>query len=691
MATPKAVVQTASTPKNPHASTPSRPIASPRPNVGGVGGKTLAYKSPAVKTPSSIHGHSHRISISSHPTSTPVPAPAIHDELLNLNSPAAALIASIGNTGLTPMATGQDGLGITTGITPQAVRDVSLLSRNPEVEKIHRLEQVARLLKTKTAGHGVTRDGVEGLAQIQGFTILWDEDNLTIAGNSVDLEITFDSFDRDRVREVQLRLNFEGQEEPQLQKNASEVLKSHLMTADTSSFVGPWKSLQEFSHDLKYLSEMDYTDSTANCFEIMTGLYESFSNIWQEENQRLDGCRELKLTCRGNVGRPTMDAENRLGMTTEFWINKHIYKDSKNGIREPINEQEGLWIAAFACEKGTPGMIANRNWLGAEPLQPTAIEKDESHDMQIAKPNWSDFKGHIEPSKDADDMMLDGTSNMISETLDLVFSCQLDTHVLIPINVISELNNVYHMIHVDQRKALTYQQALFNEMESVSVQEWSPNTRWSRDLSFFDKNDRPDPKRYSFSLFANGVPWSYPVSELRFSHPKQFAEAIPVLRQYALLWSILRCTLVSNAQIEQSNSGSANHTSSIGSHGKKEVMRRSNKKAAEGQLEDILTSMKVTKDDTRIDMSLDLLTEPNKAKLEIIVPVTHSTKHDYGGRFLKVGVEVQRNGVIEVASLHGLDSINKEKMRQKASKVLRLAEDIAFLVAWLQNEIRAVG
>jgi hypothetical protein len=176
-------------------------MASPRPGTSSAAHKSLAYKSPAVKTPASAHGHAHNLSVSSQPSSTPLGPAAAHDGLMNLDSPAMALMNSIPPTGLTPLASAQNGLGITT--QPQVIptREPEPV-RSPEADKLFRLQQVVDMLKTRMVGRGITRESVERIVRVHGFEALWDDDILTVAGTIVELENTFHSLSRDTVTDL---------------------------------------------------------------------------------------------------------------------------------------------------------------------------------------------------------------------------------------------------------------------------------------------------------------------------------------------------------------------------------------------------------------------------------------------------------------------------------------------------------
>ena len=300
MATPTRI-QVASTPKNPFNTTPSRSNASPHTNLGAFGNKTVAGKSPAVKTPASVYGHTHKMSISSHPTSTPLATSTLPEDIMNINTPA--LLASMGATGLTPLPSSVDGLGIATGGTvlpgPQDIH----APKDPARERHERLREVEDLFKSRTAGRGITRKHIERLASINRFDTGFDEEVLSIAGQRrVDLEILFNLEPSDTVKKVSLKLNLPDQDDAIYQKDASRVLTENLTNVPSDSF--PWHDLSDFSANLAYLSCLEHVNTDANCFQVTDNLYDIFRQIWMEEKKRMKWRHDQHHLCKSNVGQP---------------------------------------------------------------------------------------------------------------------------------------------------------------------------------------------------------------------------------------------------------------------------------------------------------------------------------------------------------------------------------------------------
>ncbi|KPI35767.1 uncharacterized protein AB675_1312 [Cyphellophora attinorum] len=345
MATPTQA-RAVSTPKPHLPNTPSGMLASPRP---GTSGKKLAYKSPAaaMKTPASMHLHG--LSVSSQPSSTPLGAAAIHDELLNLNSPAAALINSIAQNNLTPVPMGpQDGLGMT-GHTPLTVRDEP---RSPETERLHRLQQALDKLKCKVIGRNVTRDGIKRVAQLNGLEAVdIDDDNLVVAGeNVVEMEITFDPVQRNDVKDLCLKLNYDDQTHVQTESTA--MLKAQV-AADASV-----DALTNFAHNVEYLAQLEKIDVKPNCFQLVNNLSACLQDVWKEEKKRMHWRDELHHLRRGAVGMPIMDRSPRLGLGITYWQKEQASRAEQLEVSE-----SDQYRATVSCESGLPTMIAFEKWL----------------------------------------------------------------------------------------------------------------------------------------------------------------------------------------------------------------------------------------------------------------------------------------------------------------------------------------
>ncbi|EXJ73620.1 uncharacterized protein A1O5_03382 [Cladophialophora psammophila CBS 110553] len=699
MATPTKS-QNISTPK-PQLSPPNRLMASPRPGTSGNSSRPLAYKSPAVKTPAS--GHGHHVSVSSQPSSTPLAATAVHDDLLALNSPATALINSLGATGLTPLGSGADGLGITTTLPGGPVRPAPP-PINPEVERLHRAELVVDMLKSRIAGHGITRGGVERIAQLQGFTTLWDDDNLTIAGNCVDLEINFEAGGRDEVRDVSLKLNISDtaseNEEPQFQEQGTQVIKDNLRNLDVVDGVARWKSLDSFAANLQYLSQLDRIESGTPCFTAVGDLYNAFQKIWNAEKEKFRG-RTLRQHLRqGAVGRPVMDRKPRLGLALDFWGPKEELGQTPEAIaNDMVDDATCLYTAQISCEPGLPSTATTKQWVSDRVL----IE--DQHEMldvgnEKLKPDWRDPAQDSSSSDplvkaESDEASTEKPTDMASGVLDMHFLCTLQPEVYLPLNIAAGLNVEIAMVDINQEQTSTYQVALHKHFNIAAVNgiRSAPQERWLRVLPIADDKDPTRLRRHSYALQSSrhAPPlWCYPVKHLKFNHPKQLAAVLPVIRQYAVVWGILRNLAEHESNQQACPSMAAQSTRKQNSESTHRPLKRTNKKTPGSDLDDLVRPNGELDpgEPLPIDLILDVLSDVPKARLDVYIPLRLPLRRNQKPPFIFLSLNICQGGGIEVRDLRGIhkDAADSVGFRSKIVRILEVTEDIGLMVEWLLEQ-----
>ena len=680
-----------------------------------------------MKTPSSLHGHN--ISTSSHPSSTPLAAPNFGEDALNYNSPAAALMASM-ERGLTPLPTGQDGLGITTNSRAPSVKEGSAAgTRNVEEEKLRRLHEVQQLLKGRIAGRGICREGVERIAQQSGLTHAWlDDNNLSIAGNNcVDLEIVFDDVQRDWVKDVILKISTSGVEEHK--QEASAVLKQNLTQSDTESADLPWKNLEDFGANLNRLAHFDHLSNGINCFQATEGIYHSFRRIWEEEKKRLQSKHILSRICEGTVGRPAMHDERKLGLSLDYWVDRRRHREMESPSsgsdamdvdqKEPDvqdGEQSSLmWTAKLGCEVGYPPIRVTKDWLSDEVFQQDETEANGNNDNHhvehgIQKLAWLDPPPTLVVSSDVKDdpdaMAMDGAGAGVSlpKPPNIRFTFSIEPSVLVPMSAVSTMMALGLTTALDQ-KAVTYHQALDaledrqshlgNKEGSTDDKLSTSRKRWNRSFTGYDKNGHPTQIQHSYHLHSTMPPlWCFTLESLNFDHPRQLAEIIPILRQYALLWSIMRkLTPVPDTAPETESASVSKTDPGQSQKGSRQPQKKSNIAVKRTKLDTLLSSALSARANgsttgepgVSIDVTLSLTsTSPSKAKLDLIFPIpieSYQTKEQ--SRFGTVCIEIGPNGEISLPSTTGLPDMISDVALQKAASVLAFSEDIGVLVQWL--------
>ena len=644
----------------------------------------MAYKSPmaAMKTPASAH--SHNLSTSSQPSNTPLLAHTFAEGTLNLDSPSAALMAFSQSHGLTPLPSGLDGLGLQSSPARQAG-----ISRNTEVDKVQRLQDVASLLHKRVAGRGVTRAGVVTVAQSSGFTTYWDEDLLTVAGNCVDLEIMFDSGGKDNVKDVVLKISASGSDERQ--EEASEILKRDLAQRPSASSLDPWNMLDGFAENIGRLRQLDKLSETVNCFEAVDGLYDAFRQVWEEEKKRLTWRSELHHICGGSLGRARMNKRRKLGVAVDYWVSRHELRaavhhgqgiedstdDNMIDVGDSSDSQNSYWSTRISCEAGFPSLRVSREWLASEIVISDGSQETQAHRSTPLKPAWktldsadgatSGVKNDEEPTKNDSD----NASSLAA--INAHFTFTLDPPLYLPLGIVDAIVARGLLLTTDRSKVTNYKQVLHAEGPP----------RWLRLVDTYDNSGVKNSWRHSYKLSASR-PECYPIDTVGFAHPSQLSSLVPMFRQYACLWSVLQkltANPVATDETTQPQDMPNRRSQNTQANG---IQKRSNVKSPMPKNETVDAAV----DSSKIDVTLSFVEAPPfiKPKIEVYVPLRSSREGSPRQQwFCHAAFDIDENGKLNLLSTQ-IPGMGSENAKQSAGRILTLSEDISTLVEWMLNK-----
>jgi len=654
--------------------------------------------------------------MSSHPTSTPLAASTLPDDLMNLNSPAAQLMASIGPTSLTPLPlpSTQDGLGISSGMLGAPSTQDGPASKNPQKERHDRLRDIAQTLKRKMQAKGVSRHNVENLAKINGFEPFYDEDEpdiLNLYGKEhVVLDVVFNGHKSNVVDKARLKLNDPAKgEEEVVQEDASQVLTTNLIEASNDRL--PWRDLTDFSANLEYLTQVERvsTASSTSCFKVIDGLYDTFQKIWIEEKKRMNmkWRHDMHHLCQSNVGEPAKDANRRLGLSVRYWTSGRTFYAKQEPKTGADDVEDSDCRARFSVESGSPSIATPQKWLAEDTLTSTVRAEDIFQESSVDKPSWQDpMSSQPESANNADSMDVD-LSPTLAKTLDMHFVCNFESEMLLPWHVVQSLRETGQMLEVRSEQGTTYQQLLRQTRDpNIAVE-----ARWTRPQYVFSKDGKQEERTHSYNFYTTGQYYIYPVHKLSFSHPRQFADVLPSLRQYALVNSLIR-SIAPLPSAEPNAPTREPPPSPIRKDGKELVVKdgkklwvRSNKPRLESKLNSVmkptaaarLKSGSVTPIDVQID-TVSYATTTKTCRLDISIPISTAIfsrpaiERLKAKNFLKFEIEILLNGIVEVVNITGveLDRQKLEDFKKRLSKVVRCSEDdLGTVVAWTVRELES--
>jgi len=550
---------TPSSKQNPGA-TPTHLTSSPHLSAVPMG-RPLSHKSPSMRTLSaSGHGQAQQPGTSAHQYATPLAATTSTDDAVTFSSPSA-LLALGGYTGISPSPAAQDGL-VGAGMNENDIHALGMQglrlrgARDNDEERRRHIEEVLQLLRTRVAGRGVCREGVERLSQLEGFESIWQENSISIAGNSVDLEIEFYP-GQDTVKDVSLKYATPGAQEGERREEATAVLKRDLIQSPEEREQGIWKRLDGFHANLERLARLDKLSREVNCFEAIEGLYESLRRIWEEEKKRPRLERTYEHLCKGWVGRPCLHKGGRVGLGLEYWIEQHRALDAKQretspdamnidqkDVDEELEDESKIWSATIECEAGYPSLRVSKDWVGPEVLTAVGANEPSSSnaatDSEITIVNWADppptlissiSGGHSDPMAIDSGMLESATPNRR-------FVAKLEPPVDVPILAASDIYRQLGLQLPQEFKIVTYDALLVPGWTASSTTEEGVlgseepqqlgGKKRKKPVITFDSEGKPVSRQHSYTFQAFEAVAGRTLRDLPFSHPRQLSDIFPV-------------------------------------------------------------------------------------------------------------------------------------------------------------------
>ncbi|KAK2865197.1 hypothetical protein FQN49_003814 [Arthroderma sp. PD_2] len=689
---------------NPGA-TPTQITSSPYPAPSAVPmGRPLSHISPSTRTPSHQQGQHHHHQGQQHPPASSHSQPPTHqytpmlDDAAAFSSPSALL--ALGLSGITP-SPGPGGIGMTAGLSMGVGMGLSMsdamgmnmgmqldlpmhsipgnTAKDTEAEKRRNMAEVLSMLRTRVAGRGVCREAIERLGTLEGFECMWEENNLSIAGNSVDLEIEFGhrhSVDADVVRDVTLRYATREMAEGEKREAASAVLRG---TLTTDGEIGEWKKVGAFHANLTRLARLDGLSREVNCFEAVEGVHESMMKVW---NTTSEETRFWERLCRSTVGCPTMHRGENVGLAIQYWVDQRRFLDAQHTSLDEVfasaargeKGRRQLYNAVIECESGYPSLRISKGWVGDPTLlqadndnNNTAGETNNGNESKTSRTNWTE----PQPTLVSTDPLLPSSPPNVR------FVARLEPAVHVPIVVAAE---IYRLVGITLPQET--RPAAFDGLVVPVERRTKPGgEQHVREVTTF-VNDEAVGKKHVYTFYALEHVPGFTVRELPFSHPRQVEDVIPILRQYAQLGSLL--DVFDHASPATATDTDTNTT---------EDTFTSNADAAETRLTSLLSNSTAQTGETRVSISLRtpvssppclLIVFPLPAPFLCTVSITIEVKSDGRLHVPSTGGLVERSPAQNTRAAQAQPGAEEEKkVCGLIERVLETSEDLGLLVEWV--------
>ncbi|KAF7589742.1 hypothetical protein BBP40_003891 [Aspergillus hancockii] len=738
---------TPSSKPNPGA-TPTHLTSSPRPS--GPMARPIAHKSPSTRTPSAsgyVHGHQ---PTSAHQNATPLAATTGADDPVTLSSPSA-LFALGAYGGISPSPAVHDALAVP-GMHESDIQALGMhgfklgSARDSDEERRKHIEDVVQLLRTRVAGRGVCREGIERLGQLEGFESIWQEDSLSIAGNFVDLEIEFYRA-QNTVKDVSLKYATTPEATDEERREATAVLKRDLMSRDGEQ--GAWKTLDGFRENLQWLAKHDRLSQEVNCFEAIEGLHESLKRVWDEEGNHRKFSGVYDHLCSGWVGRPCLHQGARIGLGLDYWVRQARVLDSKqkkgpsgdmviDQPSEPLIDDEpgsnnGKWGIMIECEEGYPSLRVSKEWVNSEAFtvnnnanEPSSSNEFEESDVAVV--NWADPPATLSSQGQSDAMALD--SDMLGSSPNRRFVARLEPPLDLPILAASEIYRHLGLQMPQEFKMVTY--------DGLLVPGWSPlspggamglgpeetshlgRKRRKVDVQTVDQEGKPCRKQHSYSFQPFEPAAGRTMRDIPFAHPRQLADILPILRQYAFLANLIRNIFSSPSKnddnkrdVQTETSKSPNKQLDFSTEPgkpKKDRIILSNADPNEEKLDWLLKGFAVNgkgkdiQDSDSDEFKVDVTLRTQLGQAPVVMLLFMANEEDILSK-VSISLEVGLNGRVSVVDMTGLldesssigdldvqmtDTQKNEvlELQNKMARVLEISQDIGILVEWILRWVR---
>ncbi|KAH0369636.1 hypothetical protein KCU65_g3136, partial [Aureobasidium melanogenum] len=480
------------------------------------------------------------------------------------------------------------------------------------------------------------------------------------------------------------------------QPAAASVLLQDLTPAPGTSAINT--KLDRFAANLETLARLDKLSvyNQLNCFEAITGVYESLKKLYEHEKQ---AARTLVQAKRGNTelraerhvlckrsGRPQMHARRKIGLSLDYWMEKsNIYPadsagtttdasamdiDSQPSEKPSKEADETIFALDITAEAGSPdpysSIRVSSSWIAdrilksaEETTDPTdLLSGTQSIDWQDPAPTY--LSDNNQDNSDA--MAIDNNPSTGIQKLPAVrFVARLNPPLTMPWTaaaaILQSVGAAGVMSNIPDIQD-TYEGSLLQKPSDVPLlnkplQSSGPAASTTKTVLTPDGVN----VQHKNVLYVPKQDFGYVLTSIPFAHPRQVVALLPVLRQWAFLGSLLKGTFAKTESIVPSKEDESSLS-----------------------LADLLSGTNIsTGNPVAIDISLS--TQPSPT-LEFVFPVA-----GVEGGLASLSASVSADGQVVVLSQNVVKGSQEEqdKAARKMAKALELVGDIGVWVEWIRK------
>jgi hypothetical protein len=497
---------------------------------------------------------------------------------------------------------------------------------------------------------------------------------LFIGGSALEVQIIVDN---NIVKNVTLNFPASAPIVARHTKKASEILTRDLLLRPNQSPLT--KYLDKFAANLEHLANLDKLSVMPglDCHEALEGIFDSLEQVHKWDIKKLqddpamsagrsEKFLETKALCTRN-GRPVMHARDRVGLSLEYWKENRLIAPSTHDSEIYAEQFEEFWSILIGCaplnREMYPIRISN-NWIS-----PSIEKGDPSPEELLANSSGGPILDWLEPPS----TFLPATDDTKGTTIDIMghdgtlttqklpevmFTAKFEPAIIVPQSAWLQLYTITGVSPM-----FTYPLATFDSIYFPPPQGVSYDASEARTIECRRKLDvmAPDGAQEQFTarnrLLIYKPVYGHTVSELPFSHPRQLVQMLPILRQYALLSTLL----------EKSFADKGHEPEAASPNSKNLVIRKTT--TVRDELEKFKANGNGDMAEDSFDMDVTLTVHP-VPRLQVIFPYRSMTGN--------IVLEIRLNGVVHIVSQNiipdeenGIEAPGKGKGKQKGRDILK--------------------
>lgn len=628
-----------------------------------------------------------------------------------IGSPALLGLGQFGSTGMTPMASAAEDPSVDEAVGG----GLGIHVRDQDEERRRRLEEIMGMM-TRRWGR-VCQEGVERSARRMGLDCMWEEGTkrtLSIAGSGILVDVEFIEEDVGAVV-----LSFPASTEA-VGKSAGRGAK--VLMKDLKGNGKGYVSLKAFVQNLERLARMDQLGGGGvSCFDAVEGVYGSLEKIfdWELRNLKVergvydnDEGLKIEVMCKGN-GRPRKYVNGRVGLTLQYWQDRRLVlprkhkPDAMNIDSSNQSELDDLDAEAYSalieCEASSsevyPPIRVSDAWVAPQIERPLSLDANSLYISATSSIDWQEPPATLlSPDAPTEAMDIDSSQSLPRKAPNLRFVVHFEPSIIVPLETAIEIyNSVGAPLAQESIQPTTYESLLFGKMDRSYTKSPSPSPEQGRQIrtvtrtiTSYPPTGPPVKHRHQYTLFAtHQQAYAHTIDHMPFSHPRQLVAILPILRQWALLGSILRRSFAPQP------TASKNHKSLValgktmdtdsrededGEEAEAEADTPLDSLTLEEELAVLLTAIPKKASLPLLPIDIGLSLSPSPPRLTIILGSAQSGRPTtVRGMHIAIGL----NGTISVLAEDGEVSEQTSKEMERARRVLEISESLGVLVAWM--------